>query len=97
MSKGDVFQAYITKYALTDGVYLVDVELVDDHIVALARSTYRYLYFRKDWHRTEAEALARVQEMIRKRLISLDKSKAKLVDLLVKCDNVGLPMATKTL
>ncbi len=70
--------AYITKYALSVGVYKVDGEQNGAMFIQPAdredgRSYYPQYFQGKDWHLTEELALARAEEMRIAKLKSLDK------------------------
>lgn len=73
-------QAWITKYALTNGITRVDAEVCDETMIAYRCSEESLPQFAhgKDWHRDEASALARAEEMRNKKIASLRKSIAKL-------------------
>lgn len=75
--------AWITKYALTDGVIKVSGKV--NHEISSRMFTYRlpgdfsdtYVHG-NDWHRTEHEALDRAEKMRAKKIASLKKQIAKL-------------------
>lgn len=70
---------YITKYALTTGVYSAEADVKDDMAVQLAKGSLHAQYFHgKDWHLTEDEALDRAEEMCIAKLKSLDKQMKKI-------------------
>lgn len=74
------FTAYITKYALTEGILVVEVQ----ESVRAAPGTvldtrpYRDAYSGDEWHRTREAAIAQAEKMRAKRLASLEKQIAKL-------------------
>lgn len=58
-------KVWITKYALTQGVFIRDVEDCGDGMVADHSTRYVAYYHRegRDWHRTRKSAIDRVEEM----------------------------------
>ncbi len=70
------FKVWLTKYALTQGVFLKDVEDCGDDMVA-DRGKYTACYHGegRDWHRTRESALRRVEEM---RAAAIKAAKRKL-------------------
>ena len=73
---------WISKYALTRGVFVVEGE-VTEHPAMLAvdegrRSTY---YHKPYWHTTELAALQHALEMVKARQVSLAKQQAKMTKL----------------
>jgi len=74
---------FTTKYALTAGIEKVLVGFSDDGVYAYHRERYGSLgtqYPPKTWHRTEAEAMARVAEMIKAKEKALARAAKKLSD-----------------
>lgn len=70
---------YITKYALTTGVYSAEADVNGDMAVQRAKgSGYAQYFHGKDWHLTEYEALDRAEEMRIAKLKSLDKQMKKI-------------------
>lgn len=71
-------KVFITKYALTQGI----IEIDDAEICSIAEkmiSSPKYGYFfEKEWHDTQAEAIAFAEEMRIKKIASLKKQIAKL-------------------
>jgi hypothetical protein len=78
-------KAYITKYALTAGVYLADGEVAetsDSMFVVRGKQGGEYFHGEGlDWHRTWEPALDRAKEMRANKLVSLRKQIAKLESL----------------
>lgn len=74
------FTAYITKYALTEGIISVEVTL--GHFPGVVREVgearWVYTYAGADWHRTREAAVASAEKMRAKRIASLEKQIAKL-------------------
>ena len=82
------FKAYVTKYALTDGIVIVDAEASENSIgmISYKKPGHWATMFAhgKDWHRTEQAALARAEEMRKKKIVSLEKSIDKMRSLEIK-------------
>jgi len=70
-------KAYITKYALTDGVELKEGEIIEDYF-KLSEKTYSPLVFKNDFHGTAGGAILRCEEMRTAKIKSLKKQIAKL-------------------
>jgi hypothetical protein len=76
---------WITKYAMTKGIEkkeaILSLELWPSGSTVEVKYTYNTAYFHsegKDWHRTEASALSRAEEMRLAKIASLKKQIAKL-------------------
>lgn len=83
----EVFTAYITKYALTQGIFAVEVELCADIAAGMVstRSTipgHGFTFHGQDWHRDLPAAIARAKVMVERKLASLEVRRRKLEDLL---------------
>jgi hypothetical protein len=77
--------AWVTKHALTRGILTVDAEVYDDGCISWRGSSMFVQYAHgKDWHRTQAAALARAEEMRAKKIASLRKKIAALKRLQFK-------------
>lgn len=73
-------QVWITKYALTQGVYEVVARECDtaEGMIQQIEPKVMFGYFQKpDWHRTRAEAMAHAEKMRTKKIASLKASLAK--------------------
>ena len=78
--------AWVTKNALTEGILLVEGEVchrVSSDMLSYASSTAHG----KDWHRTPEGALARAEEMRKKKIASLRKSIKKMEALVFNVPN----------
>lgn len=79
------FTAFITKYALTNGIEQYPVRISSEHpTMAVSESGGYTGYYHgegKDWHRTLNSAIARAFEMRENKLASLRKQIAKLEKL----------------
>jgi hypothetical protein len=77
--------AYVTKYALTDGIIKVYAEhcvSVSDKMIAFPAGAHSQNYIHgNDWHFTEGDALAKAEEMRQKKIASLKKQIARLEKL----------------
>lgn len=76
--KKENIKAWITKYALTEGIEVVDAEVCHDinsGMISYGRGLYAH---GKDWHRTPEAALARAEEMRKAKIVSLRKSIEKM-------------------
>ena len=74
------FTAWITKYALTNGIKKCEVEDCFDtspDYVKDRTAQWGGGYHRKDWHRTREAAVARAEEMRLAKIKSLRKSLEK--------------------
>ena len=79
-------KVWITKYALTQGVYEAEVEqsaCAPSMVSQKQVNTYALTYHgeNKEWHRTEAGARQRANEMVQTKIKSLKKSLAKFEKL----------------
>lgn len=88
-------KVWITKYALTAGIRLVDAELSSSspNMVSYGNVGYGSQYAHgegKDWHLTPESALKRAEEMRKKKLASMRKSMAKLEALTFAAPNASL-------
>lgn len=76
---------WITKYALTKGILVVDADVSSEYpdMVSWGEGdTCNHAHGEgRDWHWTQESAKARAGEMIDKKIISLEKSIAKLKKL----------------
>lgn len=77
---------WITKYALTQGVYEVNgeqcLDINENMISVVGRNGFGNIcYHRPDWYTSQAEADAQVRKMIDAKIKSLKKSLAKMETL----------------
>lgn len=77
-------EVFITKYALTKGVYRALGEIKGDMFIcrATVRGTYDTFFHGNDWHLTVDAAIERAEEMRVSKLKSLDKQKKKLLAII---------------
>lgn len=87
MSEQPKIHVWITKHALTQGIFEAEAEVcesISPRMIAVGR----YECFHKpDWHTTKEEAKSRVDEMIRAKLKSLETSRAKMEALGIRCQS----------
>ena len=75
---------WITKYALTKGVYSFEAAEPVGILSLMQHPSYRHTYFHgegRDWHRTESAAKECAAAMKAKKIASLKKQIAKLENL----------------
>lgn len=78
--------AYITKYALTRGVYSVQLDENSEirgykggEYLTIREKSYRYqFYYTGQWYMNEQDALCRAEEMRAKKVASLERQLEKL-------------------
>jgi len=83
--------AWVTKYALTDGIKVVDATVhhsINSKMISWKEGEYSNNAHGKDWHRTPEEAVLRAEEMRKAKIESLKKSIKKMESLkfLIKDD-----------
>ncbi len=81
---------WITKYALSSGIFSVDTEVEGGSRMASYRRTpdhYTSYVHGNDWHLSRDEAVKRAEEMRKKKIESLQKQIKKLssIDFSVEC------------
>jgi hypothetical protein len=80
----EVFDAYITKYALTKGIIKKQVQLchVDSMVKVIGSQSQEYYHIEgREWHRTYEEAYKQANEMKIKKIASLKKALKKMESL----------------
>lgn len=80
----DEFIAYITKYALTQGIYAKPVRDCGDGMVATTLDGYVGYFHKGEWHRSQAAAIARAEDMRVAAVKAAEKKIAKLKALKFK-------------
>lgn len=77
-------KVYITRYALTEGIYLAEVELsqTDDSRVTVLHGHHSGIFRRPDWHVTVTGAINRAEKMRKEKIQSLQKQ----IDCLERLD-----------
>lgn len=71
-------EVWITKYALTQGIFKKDVEDCGDGMVMDKSSTLPVFYHGSDWHRDWESAVAKANAMRDRKIQSLKKKIAEL-------------------
>jgi hypothetical protein len=82
-------RAWITKYALTSGVFTVEAELCSDttaRMIKFRRSSEHYVEYAHgmDWHTSRSDAMDRVDDMIAAKIKSLQKQLKKLESMTIE-------------
>ncbi len=83
---------WVTKYALTKGIYPVVAHIEDDGYAAHTHGLEPYpsYYAAGTWYLTKEEALEKAEEQRLKRIKSLKKQLAKLQKMEIEvCDDAG--------
>lgn len=78
------FTAYITKYALTQGVFEREVEdcfSISPDMVVEVGARFKTAFHKGEWHRTKAGAVAKAEDMRQRKIASLEASLAKFKKL----------------
>lgn len=73
-------KVYITKYALTEGPFTTDGEIIESMVVWV-HSGYRQYAHGKEWWLTEEEALADCERRRLTKIKSIDKQRKKLEEM----------------
>ena len=74
-------KVWITKYAMTSGVFTVEGASVGQAMCAVrtkGRGPFPVYYHGNDWHTDEAKAIERFNQMKQKKITSLKKQLAKV-------------------
>ena len=75
-------KVWITKYAMTSGVFTAEAEKTRIEGMCVVRSKkpsgFDQLFRGNDWHTDEAEAIERFNQMKQKKIASLQKQLAKV-------------------
>lgn len=84
MSDRTKFMAWVTKYALTEGILKMQVEdcfNTSPEMVKKANGQHSQHFFGKDWHRSHEAAIERAKAMQAAKLKSIDKQRARIAAL----------------
>lgn len=76
MKTNEIIRGYITKYALSSGIYEAELELCGDNMVRQINPRIYSCYFHgegKEWHRTIESAEKRFEQIKIVKLKSLEK------------------------
>jgi len=80
-------KAYVTKYALTQGIMVVESEMVEDSgetMIRFGNQSFPTYAHGNDWYLSEEAARARVEEMRQRKLAALRKQVVRLEKLKIK-------------
>jgi len=77
----NIFTVWITKYALTTGIFEKEVEIKDDIVSVIENVGELYLGEGKVWHRTKESAVKHAEEMRLKKIVNMEKQLQKLKDM----------------
>lgn len=77
----EIFEGYVTKYALTSGIEKMTLETSGNGLAYRPHTSWKTYFYGegKDWHRTWESAVSRAEKMREARLASLKKSAAKII------------------
>ena len=93
MQTRERFQAWVTRYALTEGIWQGEAVVSENEVKTIifyrADGTGQLYIHGADWHRTEEAATKRAEEMRTRKIGSLRKQIAKLEALTFAPDNAG--------
>ena len=75
-------KVWITKYALTKGIYAMDARGSHSDGMVICEDDHRTQFLHgNEWHKTKSSAIARAEEMQTKKLASLKKQLKKIEKL----------------
>ena len=76
-------KVWITKYALTTGIYEIEAEITENGSAYDMHASLPTFYHKegKDWHRTKESAIKKAEEMRQKKIESLKKQIEKLEEM----------------
>jgi len=81
----DSFKVYVTKYALTQGIFEGEAEIchgVSEGMIELLENKNFYFHGEgREWHRTKESAIKRAEEMRNRGIIKLEKKIQKLKEM----------------
>lgn len=78
----DVFNVWITKWALTSGIEKLEAEwILDSKVVSVKRRGHIAYFYKNNWHLSLEDAKKRAEDMRRKKIASLEKQIEKLKSL----------------
>ncbi len=91
--KREIFTAWVTRHALTEGIKVVEAELISDisdNMITYDSGAGKQYAHGNDWHRTSEAAMARAEEMRRTKIASLRKSLERFERLTFAVPNAEL-------
>ena len=73
-------KVWITKYALTQGIFCTEVKPCFDINPKMVSTLDKYAqcYHGGDWHENKSDAVARAEEMRKKKIFSMEKQIKKI-------------------
>lgn len=74
-------KVYVTKYALTQGIFVIECKEVDTKTVQDLDSRFPQFFYKPHWHMTREGAIRQAEKMRQKRIESLQKQLAYLETL----------------
>lgn len=75
-------KVWISKYALTKGIYEVEVITTEFETMVVDKSNPTFMFYHKgEWHKTKEDAIKRAEEMRNKKIKSLEKQINKLKNM----------------
>lgn len=90
--RGERFTAWITKYALTRGIFTEEVEVCSETMVKSVQSKWGVTFYHgDDYHRARSDAITRAEEMRAAKLASLQRQ----IDRLKRLDFSAAPRGGK--
>lgn len=72
---------WISKYALTKGIYEVEVNTTDSEYMIVDKNNPISFYHKNEWHKTKEDAIKRAIELRDKKIKSLEKQIDKLKNM----------------
>lgn len=72
---------WISKYALTKGIYEVEVNTTDSEYMIVDKNKPIRFYHKNEWHKTKEDAIKRAIELRDKKIKSLEKQIDKLKNM----------------
>jgi len=76
-------RAFITKYALTEGIFEIEAEMYSENVIKQVGSVYANFFKNegKDWHKTKESAIKRAEQMRIMKITSLQNQLQRLQKL----------------
>jgi hypothetical protein len=74
-------KVYITKYALTKGIFELDAVQTDNPRMIASRGQWTNYYHKPDWHSSKSDAINRAEDMREAKIKSLEKQLKKIKDI----------------
>jgi hypothetical protein len=74
-------KVYITKYALTKGIFELDAVQTDNPGMISSLGQWTNYYHKPDWHTSKSSAINRAEDMREAKIKSLEKQLKKIKDI----------------